>query len=68
MTRLEKWEEITGTLQGISESSRGIEVTIDETSIILEKKVEKDLQQAVGSEVSILRTDTDYFVRVGGDK
>jgi len=68
MTRLDNWEEITGTLQDSRETSRGIEITIDGTSIILEDTVDEDLQQAVGAEVSILRTDADYLIRVGGDK
>jgi hypothetical protein len=68
MTRLRNWEEITGTLEDASEISRGVEVSIDGTSIILDDNPEESLLQAIGSEVSILRTDDDYRIRVEGDK
>ena len=68
MTRLRNWEEITGKLQDVSGISRGVEVNIDGTSIILDDKAGESLQQAIGTEVSILRTDTDYRIRVEGDK
>lgn len=68
MTRLAHWEEITGTLEDVSETPRGVKVSINDTSIILDDNLKESLQQSIGSDVSILRTNDDYRIRVEGDK
>lgn len=66
--RLRTWEEIKGNLQHVSDSPKGVEVTIDGDVVMLEGGVNRNLRQAIGKDVSILYTDSDYFIRVEGDE
>ncbi len=63
--RLSAWEEAIGTLYSVEEPQDGcLTALVGKVNLIIPEEMAASLQELQGQRIGILRTDTDYRVRV----
>jgi len=60
MQRLDRWSEITGKLTQIRTKKHRTVITVGNSVIAVDDLVSSELEEAVGREISVVRTESGY--------